>query len=237
MSSQGVSSNLIVPGDNATYFGFIAQDVEGRYPELVGRGGDGMRSVQYSAFVPLIIEGMKGQRRDVEDVEERTGEIEQDLTELRERVAELLRESGRKISVKGLASTGAVTAHHDLAYHHSHHSHSSIDEFNSSEIPEVVDEEGEEMTMREGESEWAAELRRRGGETAEHTVTAKEIDRLREALEAKDSELEEKSNELEEKLRLKDEEIAELRKEFSSVKELLQRLQTTVLPTVAEPQQ
>ena len=215
--------------------------MEGRYPELVGRGGDGMRSVQYSAFVPLIIEGMKGQRRDVEDVEERTGEIEQDLTELRERVAELLRESGRKISVKGLASTGAVTAHHDLAYHHSHHSHSSVDEFNSSEIPEVVDEEGEEMTMREGESEWAAELRRRGGETAEHTVTAKEIDRLREALEAKDSELEEKleekTNELEEKLRLKDEEIAELRKEFSSVKELLQRLQTTVLPTVAEPQQ
>ena len=112
--------------------------MEGRYPELVGRGGDGMRSVQYSAFVPLIIEGMKGQRR---DVEQRTGEIEQDLTELRERVAELLRESGRKISVKGLASTGAVTAHHDLAYHHSHHSHSSVDEFNSSEIPEVVDEE------------------------------------------------------------------------------------------------
>ena len=97
--------------------------------------------------------------------------------------------------------------------------------------------EEEEMTMVEGESEWAAELRRRGGETADRTVTAKEIDRLREALEAKDSELEEKSNELEEKLRLKDEEIAELRKEFSSVKELLERLQTTVLPTVAEPQQ
>ena len=50
--------------NNATYFGFIAQDVEGRYPELVGRGSDGMRSVQYSAFVPLIIEGMKGQKRE-----------------------------------------------------------------------------------------------------------------------------------------------------------------------------
>jgi hypothetical protein len=46
------------PDMNTTHFGFIAQEVEVPFPELVGVGSDGMRRVAYSAFVPLINEGM-----------------------------------------------------------------------------------------------------------------------------------------------------------------------------------
>jgi len=89
---------------NTTHFGFIAQEVEVDFPELVGRSADGTRNVEYSSFVPLLVEGMKSQRAE--------------LTELRRRVNMLSpawNPTLKSVSVKGLSSTGAVTAHHDLA--------------------------------------------------------------------------------------------------------------------------
>ena len=38
------------------------------------------------------------------------------MEEIRKQVAELAKAGSRKISVKGLANTGAVTAHHDFAH-------------------------------------------------------------------------------------------------------------------------
>jgi hypothetical protein len=91
---------------NATHFGFIAQEVEGRFPELVGRSPDGMRSVQYSAFVPLIVEGMKTLRSD----------LAAGMASMRSDTAAAVRERrATTVTVKGLAATGAVTAHHGLA--------------------------------------------------------------------------------------------------------------------------
>jgi hypothetical protein len=126
---------------NSTYFGFIAQEVEGQFPELVGRDSQGFRSVQYSAFVPLIIEGMKEQRSDLFEQRSDSSELRSELAEvvkaqqseidgLRSQLREELREAGvllslpspsattttRTVSVKGLSATGAVTAHHDLVH-------------------------------------------------------------------------------------------------------------------------
>ena len=111
---------------NSTHFGFIAQEVEGQFPELVGRASDGMRSVQYSAFVPLIIEGMKGQRAEAA-AQRKMQRAEMDALRARvDRVSTVVSVKGltgtgavtgpldHLISVKGLSGTGAVTAHHDL---------------------------------------------------------------------------------------------------------------------------
>jgi len=111
---------------NSTHFGFIAQEVEGRFPELVGRASDGMRSVQYSAFVPLIIEGMKGQRAEAV-AQQKMQRAEMDaLRAQMDRVSTVVSVKGltgtgavtgpldHLISVKGLSGTGAVTARHNL---------------------------------------------------------------------------------------------------------------------------
>jgi hypothetical protein len=105
---------------NSTYFGFIAQEVEGQFPELVGRDAQGFRSVQYSAFVPLIIEGMKEQRSELEKgLKAQQSEIEGLRSHLREAGVLLsvpATTTTRTVSVKGLSATGAVTAHHDLVH-------------------------------------------------------------------------------------------------------------------------
>jgi hypothetical protein len=107
---------------NRTHFGFIAQDVEGPFPELVGvSAGTGLRSVQYGAFVPLLVEGLKGLKVEGDGARR---SLERSLDALSRRLDRLEPTTGsaggasgraRVISVKGLTATGAVTAHHDLA--------------------------------------------------------------------------------------------------------------------------
>ena len=98
------------PDLNATHFGFIAQEVEGRFPELVGKNSDGMRSVQYSAFVPLIVEGMKALRTDIASASAGVKALQGAADRAQAGAARVA-----TVTVKGLAATGAVTAHHGLA--------------------------------------------------------------------------------------------------------------------------
>jgi hypothetical protein len=140
---------------NSTHFGFIAQEVEGQFPELVGRDSQGFRSVQYGAFVPLIIEGMKEQRSDSSELR---SELYSELDGLRSQ----LREAGvllslpspsattttRTVSVKGLSATGAVTAHHDLVH---------------TRRTGVLEATGREALVSKEAGEGAGERRRRSG--------------------------------------------------------------------------
>jgi hypothetical protein len=113
-ASDGAVSPDGLPDRNATHFGFIAQEVAVNFPELVGRGSDGMRSVQYSAFVPLLVESLKGQRAEFEQL--------RNAVEVLQGGGGSSGRSGRAspttVSVKGLSGTGAVTAHHDLQRAH-----------------------------------------------------------------------------------------------------------------------
>jgi len=58
-----------IPDVNNTYFGFIAQEVEVQFPELVTKSSEGVRSVHYSQFIPLLLEGIKTLRS--EDLDQR----------------------------------------------------------------------------------------------------------------------------------------------------------------------
>jgi hypothetical protein len=98
---------------NSTHFGFIAQEVEVSYPELVGVDSQGLRRVAYNAFVPLIIEGMKSQKSEIQDIVEDQKAHLQIVEDLKLRIDELSSESRSTINVKGLSATGAVSAHYD----------------------------------------------------------------------------------------------------------------------------
>ena len=45
--------------------GFVAQDIERVVPEVVG-GGPGMRSIGYSGLVPVLVQAIKEQQKDIE---------------------------------------------------------------------------------------------------------------------------------------------------------------------------
>lgn len=64
-------------------YGFIAQDVEEIYPELVSEDENGLLSINYVAFIPLIIEATKQQRNQIESLQEIVSFQEQELIELR----------------------------------------------------------------------------------------------------------------------------------------------------------
>jgi len=65
--------------------GFIAQDVQKLFPELVSERPDGYLGIQYSRFVPLVIEAMK-------DIDDRIRQMEEENTALRNMVLDLLKE-------------------------------------------------------------------------------------------------------------------------------------------------
>jgi hypothetical protein len=49
------------------YYGFIAQDVELIFPEIVSEDEKGNKFVSYTQFIPIIIEGMKEQQSVIEE--------------------------------------------------------------------------------------------------------------------------------------------------------------------------
>jgi hypothetical protein len=49
--------------------GFIAQDVQQRFPELVATGPDGMLSVHYTGFIPFLIEALKEQQAQIRSLQ------------------------------------------------------------------------------------------------------------------------------------------------------------------------
>ena len=54
--------------DNLLHFGFIAQDVEKVYPNLVTVDSDGMKSVNYLEMIPLLLHKINDLERKVEEL-------------------------------------------------------------------------------------------------------------------------------------------------------------------------
>jgi hypothetical protein len=97
-----------VPDLNRTHFGFLAQDVEGPFPELVGRShATGLRDVAYQAFVPLLVEGLKGHRRELSAL--RTQVTAGDDSQLKA-IAGLTLRLDALLSASAAASSLAVTS-------------------------------------------------------------------------------------------------------------------------------
>jgi len=55
-------------GDDAENIGFIAQEVEKVVPQVVKDGSDGLKSVEYGNIVPLLVEAMKEQQKEIDSL-------------------------------------------------------------------------------------------------------------------------------------------------------------------------
>ncbi|MBN1896421.1 MAG: tail fiber domain-containing protein, partial [Candidatus Aenigmarchaeota archaeon] len=70
---RGVSFNW--KKDNQASIGLIAQEVEDVYPELV-TGEDGSKAVQYGNLVAVLIEAVKEQQKEIDELEARIEVLE-----------------------------------------------------------------------------------------------------------------------------------------------------------------
>jgi len=53
---------------DGSQLGVIAQDVEKIVPELVQTGSDGLKSVDYIKMIPLLIEAIKEQQKQIDEL-------------------------------------------------------------------------------------------------------------------------------------------------------------------------
>jgi len=62
--------------------GFIAQDVEKIIPEIISKNQDGYYSISYGNFAPIIVEAMKEQQSQIEDLKSENEALKQKLNEI-----------------------------------------------------------------------------------------------------------------------------------------------------------
>ena len=84
------------PGKNFSegrQVGFIAQEVEKIFPELVQTDNDGYKSVMYANAVPILVEAIKAQQKQIDDLKlqlkQRDGQ-QKDIAELKTQIAALV---------------------------------------------------------------------------------------------------------------------------------------------------
>jgi len=54
--------------DEGTQFGFIAQELEDVFPELVNTENNGYKSVNYNGMIPVLVEAIKEQQNTITDL-------------------------------------------------------------------------------------------------------------------------------------------------------------------------
>lgn len=105
MQLQGVSYTLKTAEYKGRGFregrqiGLIAQDVEKLLPELVHTDGKGYKAVSYDKLVPVLIEAMKEQQKEIKDKDAEIKELRMAVAELIGRVS-ALESSGRTVAAK-----------------------------------------------------------------------------------------------------------------------------------------
>ena len=62
--------------DKGRQIGFVAQQVEPLFPELVREGPDGYKAVDYSKLVPVLVEAIKEQQKQIEQLQQRVEQLE-----------------------------------------------------------------------------------------------------------------------------------------------------------------
>lgn len=67
---------------NARQVGFIAQEVEQVYPELVANDSLGYKSVDYAMFSPILVEAIKEQQTQLNDLQQQNSQLEERIDEL-----------------------------------------------------------------------------------------------------------------------------------------------------------
>jgi len=57
------------------HLGFIAQDVEKIYPELVTNGQNNIKSINYVEFIPLLVLKIQNQQKEIDELREQINEL------------------------------------------------------------------------------------------------------------------------------------------------------------------
>lgn len=68
---------------NRTQIGFIAQEVEAVFPELVDTSNEGFKGIQYSRFVPILVESIKELRKEMKMLSTEVHMLRDENNELR----------------------------------------------------------------------------------------------------------------------------------------------------------
>ena len=77
--------------------GFIAQDVEKVFPELVRTDNNGYKGVYYGQMVPVLLEAMKEQQKEISELKKQQAMIAE-LTEKIVQLEKALEQKGNNIS-------------------------------------------------------------------------------------------------------------------------------------------
>ena len=65
--------------------GLLAQEVQKNYPQLVKQNDKGELSVNYSGLVPVLLEGIKEQQKQMETLKQQLNEQRKMIEELRQK--------------------------------------------------------------------------------------------------------------------------------------------------------
>ncbi|MCQ2975241.1 MAG: tail fiber domain-containing protein [Bacteroidales bacterium] len=95
MKLEGVSFNwdktksIKSSADEKLHFGFIAQDLEKIFPNLVSEDSNGYKTVNYTEVIPVLTEAIKEQQNQIDNLTKENQELKQTLQELIQRVEKL----------------------------------------------------------------------------------------------------------------------------------------------------
>jgi trimeric autotransporter adhesin len=95
---RGVSFKFNNDPAAQTQIGFIAQEVEKVYPEVVVTGDDGYKSVAYSNLVAALVEAMKEQQKEIEQLKNQLSSsltANSETSELKSQVEQLVKKVNR----------------------------------------------------------------------------------------------------------------------------------------------
>ncbi|MFV0267950.1 MAG: tail fiber domain-containing protein [Draconibacterium sp.] len=72
------------------YFGFLAQDIEKLFPNIVSEDEKGNKFVSYSQLIPVIIQGISEQQAKIEQQEKEISQLKKHLDELDKKLVSLI---------------------------------------------------------------------------------------------------------------------------------------------------
>ena len=87
---RGVTFNWKKSASNDhLHYGFIAQEVEKVFPDLVGTDSNGFKTVNYSGVIPVLTEAIKTQQEEIESLKSENEQLKSTLEQLLKRVEAL----------------------------------------------------------------------------------------------------------------------------------------------------
>lgn len=87
---RGVTFNWKKSASNdRLQYGFIAQEVEKIFPDLVGTDSNGFKTINYSGVIPVLTEAIKTQQEEIEELKSENQQLKSTLEQLLKRVEAL----------------------------------------------------------------------------------------------------------------------------------------------------